>query len=72
MYGRDKDSYASVVGALAGAFHGIDSIPLDWIQPVTDANQEVDMHDYALQITRLIVGDYQTVRTNLNDLAALL
>jgi len=72
MYGRDKDSYASVVGALAGAFHGIDSIPLDWIQPVVDANPEVDMHDYALQITGLIVDDYQSTRTNLDDLAALL
>ncbi|MEP7293839.1 MAG: ADP-ribosylglycohydrolase family protein, partial [Chloroflexota bacterium] len=38
MYGRDKDSYASVVGALAGAFQGVDAIPPEWIQPVIDAN----------------------------------
>ena len=72
MYGRDKDSYASVAGALAGAFHGVDAIPPAWIQPVIDANPEVDMRDYARQLTDLIVADYQTARSNLDDLGALI
>jgi len=72
MYGRDKDSYASVVGALAGAFHGVDVIPPEWIQPVIEANSEVDMREYALRLSELIAADYQTANLNLNDLAALL
>jgi ADP-ribosylglycohydrolase len=72
MYGRDKDSYASVVGALAGAFHGADAIPHEWLQPVIDANPEVDMGEYALRLTELIAQDYETARANLNDIGALL
>jgi ADP-ribosylglycohydrolase len=72
MYGRDKDSYASVVGALAGALHGADVIAPEWSQPVIDGNPEVDMHAYALQLTELITGDYQQAQTNFNHLGALL
>lgn len=72
MYGRDKDSYASVAGALAGAFHGVDAIPPAWIQPVIDANPEVDMRDYSRQLTELIIKGQQAARANLNDLEALL
>ncbi len=72
MYGRDKDSYASVVGALAGAFHGVDAIPSEWIQPMIDANPEADMRDYALRLTGLIAAEQRTARTNLDDLEALL
>lgn len=72
MYGRDKDSYASVAGALAGAFHGVDAIPPAWIQPVIDANPEVDMRDYSRRLTELIIKGQQEARVNLNDLEALL
>ncbi len=72
MYGRDKDSYASVAGALAGAFNGVDAIPPEWIQPVIDGNPEVDMHEYALRLTELIAADYQKTRADLDDIAALL
>jgi ADP-ribosylglycohydrolase len=72
MYGRDKDSYASVVGALTGAFHGVDALPLEWIQPVVKANPEVDIREYALRLTQLIVQEQKTARTNLNDIEALL
>lgn len=71
MYGRDKDSYASVVGALAGAFRGIEAIPSDWIQPVMDANPEPDMHTYALRISELVVADYQQAKLALDAIAAL-
>ena len=55
MYGRDNDSYATIAGALAGAFHGVDAIPPEWIQPVVDANPEVDMHALALSLTNLLL-----------------
>jgi len=72
MYGRDKDSYASVAGALAGAFNGFDAIPREWIQPVIDGNPEVDMHAYSVKLTELIAKDYQQARTNIDDLGTLL
>ena len=72
MYGRDKDSYASVAGALAGAFHGVDAIPPQWIQPVIDGNPEVDMREYALRLTELIAADCRKTMANANDLAKLL
>ncbi|MEM7343192.1 MAG: ADP-ribosylglycohydrolase family protein, partial [Chloroflexota bacterium] len=59
MYGRDNDSYASVAGSLAGAFHGIEAIPEAWIQPVIDGNPEIDMHDLARKLTQIIAQDYQ-------------
>jgi hypothetical protein len=72
MYGRDKDSYASVAGALAGALNGVDAIPQHWIQPVIDANPEVDMRDYARRLTEIITVEHQKLRANLSDIEALL
>jgi ADP-ribosylglycohydrolase len=72
MYGRDKDSYASVAGALAGAFNGVDAIPPEWIQPVIEANPEVDMREYALRLADMIAADCQTMRVDLEDLEALI
>jgi hypothetical protein len=72
MYGRDKDSYASVVGALAGAFHGADAIPSEWSRPMLAANPDPDMHGYALRLTDLIAADCRQQQTNLNDLGALM
>jgi ADP-ribosylglycohydrolase len=42
-YGRDCDSYASVAGALAGAFRGTGAIPAAWISPVIEANPEPNL-----------------------------
>jgi ADP-ribosylglycohydrolase len=72
MYGRDKDSYASVAGALAGALNGVEGIPQEWIQPVIDGNPEVDMYAYSYQLTQLIEKEYQQARADLSDLTALL
>ncbi len=72
MYGRDKDSYASVAGALAGAYSGVDTIPEAWVQPVMEANPEVDIYDYARRLTTIIAADYQQIRAQLDDIAALL
>ena len=72
MYGRDKDSYASVAGALAGAFHGVDAVPPEWIRPVIDGNPEVDMRAYAQRLTALIAAEARAAATNLNDLNQLL
>lgn len=72
MYARDNDSYASVAGALAGAFHGLDAIPPEWISPVIDANPETDMLDLARQITQIIVNNHQQAQSAVNAVGALL
>ncbi len=72
MYGRDNDSYASVAGALAGAFHGIEAIPEPWIQPVIDGNPETDMLDLSKKITRIIIQDHEKARTAVEAVGALL
>ena len=72
MYGRDKDSYASVVGALAGAFRGAKSIRNDWVETVLTANMDPDMAGLAGQLSHIITDDIRERRTNLDDLNSLI
>ncbi len=72
MYGRDKDSYASVAGALAGALRGVDAIPPDWIGPVIAGNPSVDMHAYSLKLSELVRDRYWRGKEDLDDLGALI
>jgi ADP-ribosylglycohydrolase len=37
MHGEDADTNGCIVGALMGAFHGIDAIPNQWVQTVANA-----------------------------------
>ncbi|NUT07416.1 MAG: ADP-ribosylglycohydrolase family protein [Hamadaea sp.] len=41
-YGRDADSIASMAGAIAGALHGIDGVPGDWVAEVS-AESRLDL-----------------------------
>ena len=72
MYARDNDSYASVVGALIGAYHGIDVIPADWIETVIAANPETDMLDLSIKLSQIIVDNHQQTLQSTNALATLL
>ncbi len=71
MYGRDNDSYATIAGALAGAFHGVDAIPPEWIQPVVDGNPEVDMHELAVSLTELLLHESEQLTADASALAQL-
>lgn len=71
MYARDNDSYASVVGALAGAFRGVDNIPADWIGTVTEANPETDMVNLAEQLTQIIIDEYTVTMHSMTAIGAL-
>lgn len=71
MYGRDNDSYATIAGALAGAYHGVDAIPPEWIQPVVEANPEVDMHGLALSLTELLSQQSEQLTANASALEHL-
>lgn len=72
MYGRDKDSYASVGGALAGAFNGIDAIPKKWIEPVIAANPNVDMQALSVKLAEIIFKKHSEEKTAVNELDQLL
>jgi len=71
-YDQNQINYAGVGGALAGAFHGIEAIPAGWLQPVIEANPEVDMHDLSLKMTRFIIQDYEKARAAYEALGKLL
>lgn len=72
MYARDNDSYASVVGALIGAYHGVDVIPADWIATVIEANPEADMVALSEQLTQIIIDEHRKTRQSLDALGALI
>lgn len=38
-YGRDCDSIATMAGAIAGAIHGLDAIPPEWVAGVSDGSR---------------------------------
>lgn len=52
--GRDNDSIAGVVGMIAGTLHGIDALPMDWIETVLKANPEPDMESMASLLVEVI------------------
>ena len=71
-YARDNDSHASVVGALAGAYHGVDVIPEDWIATVINANQETDMVELSTQLTQIIIDEHRKTTQSMNALGQLI
>jgi ADP-ribosylglycohydrolase len=49
-YGRDCDSIATMVGAIAGALHGESAVPSDWAKTVAEASR-LDLHAPAAALT---------------------
>ena len=72
MYARDNDSYASVAGALIGAYRGVDVIPADWIATVIEANPETDMVELAHKLTQIIINDHSKTTESMNALGELI
>lgn len=64
-YGRDNDSIAGMVGAIAGALHGASAIRSNWIEQINQANR-VDLRPLALDLTALThslqQGQYEAAR----------
>ncbi len=52
-YGRDSDSYGSLVGAIAGAMHGVGAIPSSWRTVVSRANPELDLPQLSRRLTEV-------------------
>lgn len=61
-YGRDCDTYATVVGAIVGALHGIDALPADWAETIERVNEDPDLADLAAGLTQVAVKRIQNTR----------
>ena len=62
-FGRDADTISAVVGALAGAIHGQDVIPSEWVEKVRRPAgvcikfaSECDIPDLAMKLVELVEG----------------
>ena len=44
-FGRDCDTIGGIVGSIAGALHGIEAIPPDWVATVKKANPDPDLDE---------------------------
>lgn len=71
-YGRDNDSYASIAGALAGAYHGMQAIPTDWIATVQGANLEPDMRQLSVELSKVAMARFENDRTIVQQVEGLL
>ncbi len=70
--GRDNDSSASVAGAIAGAFCGLDKIPPAWIKLVEAVNPTPTFRQIAKSMEDIIITRYGQQRECLNQLQLLL
>lgn len=71
-YGRDCDSYASVAGALAGAFHGAAAVPAQWIPPLASANPAADFAHTARGLCEVVARRLQSRQSEIEIVGALM
>ena len=74
-YGRDCDSIAGMAGSIAGAMHGFEAVPAEWVEAI-DRENKCDMRPLARGLAELInklaTADEAAInerRTNLDRLA---
>jgi len=71
-YGRDCDSYATVAGAIAGALHGTEAIPPEWIDPILAVNPGPNIKDVSKQITEIVIKHHQERQKTVDDVSSQL
>lgn len=57
-YGRDSDSIASMGGALSGAMQGLNAVPADWLQQISQASR-TDIVTPGLRLADLAVDIFR-------------
>jgi ADP-ribosylglycohydrolase len=71
-YGRDNDSYASIAGALAGAFCGTKAIPEEWVSTVQTANPDPNIRSLSLELTKIALSRQRKAQAIVKQVSALL
>ncbi|MAV24950.1 MAG: hypothetical protein CMQ05_02375 [Gammaproteobacteria bacterium] len=62
-FGREADSIATITGALAGALHGIEAIPADWIETVDASRGEEPLQsDTAADVFEALTAEINGAR----------
>ena len=71
-YGRDCDSYAAVVGAIAGAMQGASAIPAAWREAVLEANPHPDLRQVATNLYNVVTQQHLERQANVHAVEQLL
>lgn len=71
-YGRDCDSYAAVVGAIAGAMNGVSAIPATWGDAVLEANPDPDLRQVANDLCAVVTRQHLERQATVNAVHRLL
>ncbi|MEW6045447.1 MAG: ADP-ribosylglycohydrolase family protein [Bacillota bacterium] len=76
--GRDTDCIGGILGAICGAFQGIDGVPAQWVETVQQAIdrnpytvQRRSMRDLALGLTEAVRANAKEVQRQVQELAKL-
>ncbi|MBI4286306.1 MAG: ADP-ribosylglycohydrolase family protein, partial [Chloroflexi bacterium] len=57
-FGRDSDTIGAIVGAISGAYQGVDAVPVEWLRKVNEANP-VNQEDLAWQMLEALLNEVQ-------------
>ncbi|BAS27923.1 ADP-ribosylglycohydrolase family protein [Limnochorda pilosa] len=76
--GRDTDCIGGMLGAICGAFKGIDNVPNEWmevVQQAIDANpytvQKLSMRDLSIRLTQTLLTRRDAMRQRIGEIEQL-
>ena len=67
-FGRDCDTIAGIVGSIAGALHGIEAIPSDWVAKVKAANPVPDLDEQVHGLYEALREEVRGARARIESL----
>ena len=70
-FGRDADTIASMVGALAGAYRGVSALPAHWVEKVRAESPRAH-EDVARELVEVVVKRIEDQRQHVAEMGALL
>jgi len=70
-FGRDSDTIGSIVGAIAGAYEGVDAITADWLNLVSRVNS-VDQEELAHRMFQAVINNVARIEEHLALLKRLM
>jgi len=70
--GRDADTIAGMAGELAGALHGVDALPKDWVDKILRVNPQPDLNQMVEDLCILIKNRAQMQAKNASQVLSML